>query len=78
MADALFYFMEDNSRLVYSTEDGIVAGYYGDKKKSSKQSKKKQYQDKNDGIVRVRRETKGRKGKAATVVTGIPGTSKTE
>ncbi len=25
-----------------------------------------------DGVVRVRRETKGRKGKAVTVVTGVP------
>ena len=26
-----------------------------------------------DGIVRVRRETKGRRGKTSTVVTGLPG-----
>ncbi len=25
-----------------------------------------------DGVVRIRRETKGRKGKAVTVVTGVP------
>ena len=27
---------------------------------------------KGDGIVRIRRETKGRKGKGVTVITGIP------
>lgn len=27
-----------------------------------------------DGIVRIRRETKGRGGKAVTVITGLPGT----
>jgi translation initiation factor 1 len=27
----------------------------------------------NDGIVRVGRETKGRRGKGVTIVTGIPG-----
>ena len=27
---------------------------------------------KNDGIVRVGRETKGRKGKGVTVITGVP------
>jgi translation initiation factor 1 len=29
-------------------------------------------QVKTDGVVRVRRETKGRKGKSVTVVTGVP------
>lgn len=66
--------MEDNSRLIYSTEEGIVSGYFGNKKKSGKKNKNSN-QDKNDGIVRVRRETKGRKGKAAVVITGLPGTS---
>jgi translation initiation factor 1 len=28
----------------------------------------------NDGVVRVMRDSKGRKGKTATVVTGLPGT----
>jgi translation initiation factor 1 len=29
----------------------------------------------NDGIVRVGRETKGRRGKGVTIVTGIPGST---
>lgn len=29
----------------------------------------------NDGIVRVGRETKGRRGKGVTVITGLPGSS---
>ena len=30
---------------------------------------------KNDGIVRVGRETKGRRGKGVTIITGIPGSA---
>ena len=29
----------------------------------------------NDGIVRVGRETKGRRGKGVTIITGIPGSA---
>jgi translation initiation factor 1 len=55
--------MGRNSRLVYSTETGRI-----------------QPQDEArvpvvpavDGIVRIRRETKGRKGKGVTTVYGIP------
>lgn len=41
----------------------------------SRQKKKKQKQapaPKNDGVVRVGRETKGRKGAGVTLITGIP------
>jgi translation initiation factor 1 len=34
--------------------------------------KKKQTAPKGDGIVRVSRETKGRKGKGMTIVSGVP------
>lgn len=30
----------------------------------------------NDGIVRIGRETKGRRGKGVTVITGLPGNTK--
>ncbi len=41
--------------------------------KGMKQKKKKQPpKQKNDGVVRVGRETKGRKGAGVTVITGIP------
>ncbi|RUM42849.1 MAG: stress response translation initiation inhibitor YciH [Desulfocapsa sp.] len=51
-----------NSKLVYSTESGKVCP---DKKK--KQSLLPQ-----DGIVRLIRQTKGRKGKGVTLINGIP------
>ena len=69
--------MNDNTRLVYSSDDGIVSGFYGKKSKTNKKKKQAPPQHKNDGIVRVQRDSKGRKGKTATVVTGIPGTDNT-
>ncbi|VEB70005.1 translation initiation factor Sui1 [Providencia rustigianii] len=49
-----------NSRLVYSTDIG------GLRKKNHKITRPK-----GDGIVRIRRETSGRKGKGVCVVTGL-------
>ncbi len=40
--------------------------------KKQKKQKKQPAVAKNDGIVRVGRETKGRKGAGVTVITGIP------
>ena len=65
-----------NSRLVYSTESGRIcpscekpiAGCTCKKKKAFK--KQQTYPD--DGIVRIRREVKGRRGKTVTSVWGIP------
>lgn len=51
--------MSEN-RLVYSTQTGRIQS-----KEHSKPSIK------TDGIVRIRRETKGRKGKGMTTVTGL-------
>ena len=62
---------QKNSRLVYSTEGGklcpqcqrpVAACVCGRDRPAAA----------GDGIVRVRRETKGRGGKAVTVITGIP------
>lgn len=47
--------------MVYSTESGRV----------SPESKKKQTIPANDGIVRLMRQTKGRKGKGVTLITGL-------
>ncbi len=45
----------------------------GSKFPPRKQKKQKQQpKQKNDGVVRVGRETKGRKGAGVTVITGIP------
>jgi translation initiation factor 1 len=63
--------MRDNNPTVYSTEWGRMCPECGNpinecvcKKKNNRRS--------GDGIVRVSRSSKGRKGKTVTVVTGVP------
>lgn len=51
--------MNDN-RLVYSTDQGRIKPH--DEKKTVAKS---------DGIVRIRRETKGRNGKGVTTISGL-------
>ena len=51
----------DDLDIVFSSDKGRI-----------KPEKKKPAAPKGDGIVRVGRETKGRKGKGMTVVTGVP------
>ena len=51
----------DNLDIVFSTDQGRIRP---ENKKASAPA--------GDGIVRVGRETKGRKGKGMTVVTGVP------
>jgi len=51
----------DDLDIVFSTDKGRI-----------KPEKKKSAAPKGDGIVRVGRETKGRKGKGMTVITGVP------
>ena len=46
--------------LVYSTETGRI-----------KPEKKQEPRPKSDGIVRIQRQTKGRKGKGVCIVTGL-------
>ena len=60
---------DDEAVTVYSTEFGPER----QKKLASvkKQISSKPLAHKNDGIVRVGRETKGRKGKGVTLITGI-------
>lgn len=52
-----------NSKLVYSTESGKVRQDNKDKQQICLPQ---------DGIVRLMRQTKGRKGKGVTLVTGLP------
>ena len=65
-----------NTRLVYSTESGRICPKCH-KQVSGCSCKKKQRrfeplpQFKPDGIIRIRRETKGRKGKTVTTVFGF-------
>ena len=51
----------DDLDIVFSTDQGRI-----------KPEKKKQDAPTGDGIVRVGRETKGRKGKGMTIITGVP------
>lgn len=51
---------ESNSRLVYSTETGRI-----DEPKAAPE------RPKGDGIVRIQRQTSGRKGKGVCLITGI-------
>ena len=51
---------DDNSRLVYSTESGRI-----DEPKAVVQ------RPKGDGIVRIQRQTSGRKGKGVCLISGI-------
>jgi len=53
--------MKNNTRLVYSTVSGRI-----------KPPKEVAAPVRLDGIVRIRRETKGRKGKGVTTVSGLP------
>jgi len=68
-----------NSRLVYSTETGRICRKCGKavanctcKKEKSAATKNFQPGFPDDGTVRIRREVKGRKGKTATVIIGLP------
>ncbi|PHM28681.1 stress response translation initiation inhibitor YciH [Xenorhabdus budapestensis] len=52
--------MDNNSRLVYSTDIGRI-----------QEEKVASVRPKGDGIVRIQRQTSGRKGKGVCVITGI-------
>ncbi|WP_323844548.1 stress response translation initiation inhibitor YciH [Microbulbifer magnicolonia] len=55
--------MAKDSRPVYSTDRGRI-----------EEEPKPESRREGDGIVRIQRETKGRKGKGVTCVRGLPGT----
>jgi translation initiation factor 1 len=57
--------------IVYSTEDGRMCPACG-KPVAACVCRRKATAPQGDGIVRVGRETKGRKGKGVTVITGLP------
>jgi translation initiation factor 1 len=69
----------DDSVLVYSTDSGRVcsrcqkpAAKCRCKKKKAAPPKQAQANYPDDGVVRIRREVKGRKGKTVTAVFGLP------
>lgn len=70
----------DNSRLVYSTDGGRVREPYTPHNRKVEKPPTQQPKaggPPDDGIVRVQRDKRGRGGKQATSVTGLPG-SETE
>lgn len=58
--------------LVYSTEAGRLCPGCGEQKDTCVCSTSNQTQSQGDGIVRIMRQTKGRKGSGVSVVTGLP------
>ncbi len=63
---------ENNSGLVYSTEQGRLCPGCGKAHGRCGCKAERKRQVRADGIVRLSLETKGRKGKGVTVVTGLP------
>ncbi len=61
----------NGSRLVYSTENSPVRDTCG-KGPAKCRCRQKPAASSGDGVVRVGRETKGRKGKGVSLVTGVP------
>ncbi len=74
----------DNSRPVYSTETGRICPECGrpvsqcpcKRNRNRRADKQPPAGHPRDGVIRVQRETKGRKGKTVTVVYGVPLESK--
>jgi translation initiation factor 1 len=60
-----------NHRLVYSSDTGRICQECG-RPVNSCTCRKKSGPPTGDGIVRIRRETKGRGGKTVTVISGVP------
>ena len=67
--------MNNNSRLVYSSDGGRETAAQTEaprRKKPSKRAKSLSAPVVNDGIVRIHRSSKGRKGKGVCLVAGVP------
>ena len=62
---------DSNSRLVYSSENDQMCKKCGNPQVDCR-CRQKSATASGDGIVRVGRETKGRKGKGVSLVTGVP------
>ena len=61
-----------NSRLVYSDEIGPTCPKCGQQLQKCRCNNKSTNTIKSNGVIRIQRETKGRKGKGVTLITGIP------
>ncbi len=62
--------MSKNSRLVYSTDEGRVCADCS-KAKTACICRQPSTLPTGDGIIRIQRETKGRKGKGVSLITGL-------
>ena len=62
---------DSTSRFVYSTDTGGKCDTCGSPLGKCRCGQKKQAAPSSDGIVRVQRETKGRKGKGVTLIRGL-------
>ena len=63
---------DKNQNLVYSTGIGRICPDCGNPDAKCNCNQKKSISISGDGIVRIRREVKGRKGKTVTTISGIP------
>ena len=63
---------EQKRRVVYSTELGSICPECGNPVRVCRCGKKEPSAPKGDGVVRVRRESKGRAGKTMTTISGVP------
>jgi translation initiation factor 1 len=63
---------KNQSGVVYTTGIGRICPACGFAKEKCQCSRKTAVAPQTDGIVRIRRETKGRNGKGVTVITGVP------
>ncbi len=66
------------SGLVYSSEHGRMCPHCGHPKNKCvcrANPRSAPRDDRGDGVVRVRREVKGRRGKAVTTISGVPGSA---
>ena len=61
-----------NSSLAYSSDDSTACATCGKPAAACRCKKEKSAVSTGDGIVRVGRETKGRKGKGVTIISGVP------
>ena len=62
---------DSNSQLVYSSEQGRICPNCSQAINKCR-CKQQANAAKGDGIVRIQRETKGRKGKGVTLISGVP------
>lgn len=64
---------DEQTRLVYSSDGGRIAQRERPERKTPSARSPQRPIDPADGVVRIRRETSGRRGKAVTTVSGLPG-----